>query len=506
MAKSHYQLLQDISKSAAIFSGISSLLEWDQETYMPKEGIEARSSQIEKIAGLVHKEKTSKRFGKLLSQLIDLESGQVLDATLTEPHRAALREWRRDYLRSVKLPSAFVQDFAKTGSASMHAWSVAKQKGDFKLFLPHLKKVVSLCRKKADILGYTEHPYDALVDLYEPEMKTSQLTLLFGRLKIPLTNLLKSILARPQPDLSFLHKSYAHEKQTAFGKLLLEAMGFDKSFSRLDESVHPMCVTVHPRDIRMTTRIYPNLPLSNILSVIHEGGHGLYEAGLPTEEYGTPLCEAASLGIHESQSRLWESIIGRGLPFWRHFFPLLQEAFPEHLAAVRLEEFHHAVNLVKASFIRVEADEVTYNLHIMVRFELEKALIEGSLKPEDVPDAWNEKMRLYLGISPSSDIEGCLQDIHWSMGGFGYFPTYALGNLYAAQFFEAFATDHPDWKNQISNGNLKQLRSWLNQKIHRFGRQYIPEELCERATGKPLSEKPFVNYLEQKYKPLYRLS
>lgn len=503
---SAYQKITELSTRATLFSGISMLLEWDQETFMPKGAIEIRSKQVELIASLGHKEKTSKEFANALSALIDLETGTLKSDELNERQAAALREWRRDYIKAVKLPSSFVEEFANVTSAATHAWAGAKGKNDFKAFQPHLEKIVTLCRKKADILGYEDHPYDALVDGFEPTMTTAVLTVLLERLKIPLTNLLKKICTKPAPDSSFLSRDYAHAEQLAFGKKLLAAMGFEKQFSRLDESSHPMCIPLQPYDTRMTTRIALNHPLSNFLSCVHEGGHGLYHANLPADCYGTPLGEAASYAIDESQSRTWETIIGRSLPFWEHFFPLLKEAFPQQLGAVRLEEFYKAVNTVAPTMIRTESDEVSYNLHIMLRFEMEKGLLEGKIPVSKVPEEWNKRMREYFGITPHSDSEGCLQDIHWSLGALGYFPTYTLGNLYAAQFMEVFSAQHPDWKARIAKGELSLLSDWQKKHIHKYGRQYLPEDLCEKITGKPLSEKPFINYLEKKYTPLYHLT
>lgn len=502
---SPYTELTNLSTTAAHYHGIGMLLEWDQEIYMPKKAIDVRSSQLELMASLSHQTKTGKPFAKALEKLIDLETGSILDSTLTPKQQAAVREWRRDFRQAVKLPLSFVEECAKVTSASMFAWAHAKEKNDFSLFLPHLEKIVALCRKKADFLGYSHHSYDPLIDAFEPGMTTHRLTLLFERLKTPLTTLVRAIQTKKQPKEDFISRECSRDKQISFGKKILSAMGFDKSFSRLDESVHPMCVGIHQTDIRMTTRIYPNNLISNIFSCLHEGGHGLYHAQLPQEEYGTPLGETASLAIDESQSRMWETLIGRSLPFWKHFFPLLQQEFPEALADINLEQFHKAINGVSPTLIRIESDEVTYNLHILVRFELEKALLEGSLAAKAIPEAWNEKMREYLGICPSADSEGCLQDIHWSMGAIGYFPTYTLGNLYAAQIFETFSEKHPTWKEQVAAGNLSFIREWLKNEIHLFGRQYAPEDLCVKVTGKPLSEKPFIHYLEKKYTGLYHL-
>ncbi|NGX37161.1 MAG: Thermostable carboxypeptidase 1 [Chlamydiae bacterium] len=505
MTNNSYQKLVQLSTKAAHYNAISMILGWDQETYMPKGAIEMRSKQNELIAGLVHQEKTSETYRETLGSLIDLETGTVLTPHLSDPQKAALREWRRDYLQTVKLPTSFVEEFAKTTSASMHAWQEAKENNDFKSFQPHLEKVVTLCRKKAELLGYEEHPYDALIDSFEPDMTTKVLTTLFERLKIPLTALLKKIQTKPHPNAAFFELSYPHHKQLSFGKQLLADMGFDKSFSRLDETAHPMCMPIHPNDMRMTTCISPTNLMFSILSCVHEGGHGLYHVNLSKEHFGTPLGESASLAIDESQSRTWETLIGHSLPFWQFYFPKLREMFPENLGDVLLEDFYKAVNLVKPSMIRTDSDEVTYNLHIMVRFELEKALLTEELEVKDLPDAWNGKMREYLGICPQADSEGCLQDIHWSMGAIGYFPTYSLGNLYAAQFFETFAKAHPHWKEEVAKGKFSSLSNWQKQEIHQFGRQYLPEDLCEKVTGGPLSEKPFIAYLENKYTPLYHL-
>ncbi len=408
-------------------------------------------------------------------------------------------------MRAVKLPNAFVKQFAKTTSAASHVWQSAKEHNDFKAFTPYLEKVVSLSRKKADILGFTEHPYDALLDLYEPDMKTSFLTPLFSKLKMSLTQLLKDISVKPSFQEDFLHRHCPRHKQLDFAHKILHKMGFHPSSSRLDTSSHPFCTGMQPKDTRMTTKVHPENIMFNIGAVMHEGGHGLYNMNLPVEHYGSPLGEQVSLGIDESQSRWWEVLIGQSYAFWQSFFPLLQEELPEQFGGVLLEDFYRAINNVKPGFIRIDSDEVTYNLHIVVRFEIEKALMEGTLKVKEIPDAWNSKMREYLGICPEFDGQGCLQDIHWSLGYIGYFPTYTLGNLYSVQFFEAFEKAHPNWKEHVAQGSLDFIRDWLKENIHRHGRQFTPGELCQRVTGKPLSQEPYVGYLTKKYRGLYRL-
>jgi carboxypeptidase Taq len=501
----NYHKLAWLSKKAALLQTISYLLEWDQETYMPKEAIELKSEQLELLSSLYHKEKTGKPFREALEKLIDLKTGQCIAEDLSEKQKAALKRWRRDFLIEEKLPTEFVEEFTKTTSTSMHAWQDAKKKNSFASFAPYLEKIVDLTRKKADFLGYEAHPYDALLDLFEPETATNTVSTFFERLKIPLIALLKKIETKPDPEKAFLSLEYPHDKQLAFGKQLLSCMGFDTGFSRLDESSHPMCIPLHPSDVRMTTRIQPTDMISNIFSCVHEGGHGLYHHQLPKEHFGTPLGEAVSLGVDESQSRTWETLIGRSLPFWEYVFPKLQQTYPVQLGNVQLDTFYRAINLVEPSLIRVESDEITYNLHVLIRFEIEKEFLEGKLQVKELPEVWNEKMRTYLGISPKADSEGCLQDIHWSIGMIGYFPTYTLGNLYAAQYFETFAKEHPNWREKISNGEFGLLREWQKKHIHQYGRQYQPEELCEKITGKPLSEKPFLQYLENKYTTLYHL-
>lgn len=473
---------------------------------MPKEAISLRSEQIEILASLVHRQKTSRGFTKALGALIDLETGEVVDSRLSPAQIAALREWRRDYLHAVKLPNSFVKQFAKITSSASHAWQTAKQHNDFKAFSGHLEKVILLSRKKADILGFQEHPYDALLDLYEPEMKTSFLTPLFSKLKLPLTQLLKDIMVKKPIVEDFLYRHCPPYKQLNFAHQILHKMGFHASTSRLDTSAHPFCSGLQPKDTRMTTKINPENIMLNIGAVLHEGGHGLYNMNLPIEHYGSPLCEQVSLGIDESQSRWWETLIGQSYSFWQYFFPLLKEEFPEQFGGVPLDDFYPAINAVKPGLIRIEADEVTYNLHIVIRFEIEKALIEGSLKVKEIPEAWNSKMREYLGISPEFDGQGCLQDIHWSLGFVGYFPTYTLGNLYSVQFFNAFESAHPNWKERVSSGSLDFIRDWLKENIHCHGKQYTSKELCQRVTGKALSEEPYVAYLNKKYRELYRLS
>lgn len=504
LKKSPFEQLSDYSREVATWNTISNLLEWDQEVYMPTEAIEFRSAQNSLVTSHTHKLKTGSKFAKLLSALINIESGEILDPSLSPAQKSALKVWRKDYLKSVKLPNSFIKNLVTTTTKACSAWALARKESNFKKFAPHLEKIVKLNQKKAAYLGYEASPYDALLDLYEPDSTIAKLTPLFDSLKVGLKELLHKITARPQVNNRFLHQEFEAGAQLEFSKTLLHAMGFRPETSRLDLSSHPFCTPMHPTDIRMTTRIHLDDVMSNLFSALHEGGHGLYGQNLPVEFFGTPLGEQVSLGIDESQSRFWETRIGKTRPFWERFLPDLQTAFPQ-FKGVTLDEFYAAINTVTPSFIRVEADEVTYTLHVILRFEIEKELIEGTIKVKDVPSVWNKKMDELLGITPPKDALGCLQDIHWSLGSMGYFPTYALGNLYAAQFFEKFSSDHPDWEQKIAQGNLTFIRDWLKTHIHQWGRQYSPHELVEKITGKPLSEKPYLNYLTKKYQRIYGL-
>lgn len=503
-AEKDYQKLFELSKHIRLLQGISSILDWDQETYMPSGSAGIRSEQLEVMAGIIHREKTSRKFTTALSKLVDIPSGKIHAKELTPPQNAAVKEWRRDYLHDTALPSKFVEEFAKVTSQSVIVWRNAKKDNAFQLFAPYLDRIVQLCRKKADYLGYKDHPYDALLDQYEPDIKTEEVNVLFSKLRTHLSPLIKKMSQQPVED-HFLYGHWDQAKQMLFSQKLLDAMGYDSSHGRVDFSSHPFSSASHPTDSRITTRIHPDFLMSNIFAILHEAGHALYEMGLPQNCYGTPLGDSRSLGIHESQSRWWETRIGLSKPFWKYFFPLLKETFKGQLDQVTLDPFYAAINKVEPSFIRIEADEMTYPLHVILRFELEKGLIEGSLNVREIPEAWNAKMEEYLGIIPPTNAEGCLQDIHWSMGGFGYFPTYTLGNLYAAHLFDAFAKDHPDWDKHVEAGQLGFIKLWLHEKIYQHGKRYSTQELLKQATGHDFSADSYLHYLKKKYSELYHI-
>lgn len=494
-----YQKLHDLSKHTKLLQGISSLLSWDQETYMPSGGGQNRGEQLKTLAGIIHEANTSKEYIDTLGELIDLKTGHIKSKGLGEEKEAALREWHKDYKRDSALPQSFIEEYAQLTSQSQQVWAKARKNNAFHHFAPFLDKIVEMNRKKADFLGYKDHPYDALLNLYEPGTSTADLTHLFKGLKEDLLSLLKEIQKQPQVDNSFLHGKFSVNKQMDFAHRLLKDIHYDMTKGRLDFSAHPFSSASHPTDSRITTRIDPKFILGNISVVLHEAGHSLYEMNLPTSEFGTPLGEAISLGVHESQSRWWETRIGHSRPFWQHYLPILKKQFKGKLDDVSLDSFYNAVNKVQPSFIRVEADEVTYSLHVILRFEMEKALIEGSLAVRDIPEVWNAKMKELLGVIPENHAKGCLQDVHWSMGAFGYFPSYTLGNLYASHFFEAFENEHKDWSEKVSQGKFEFIVDWLHQNIHRHGRRYSSLELLQKVTGKPFSTDAYLKYLKNKY-------
>ena len=494
-----YQDILKLGKETRVLSSIQLLLEWDQETNMPKGGGDFRSEQIELISSYIHRERTSEPFKNALSKLIDLESGEIIKNSLDDRKKAALREWRRDFLQNTKLPNDFVKECAKVSSQTANIWVRARAENNYPLFAPHLEKIVVLMRKKADLLGFEAHPYDALIDLHEPGMTTDNLTCLFSTLKPLLKELASKYANKPEPDHSFIHGNFNKKDQLEFNHFILEKMGIDFSYSRLDCSHHPFCLGIHPHDVRFTTHTSTSNIMGSLGAILHEGGHALYELGLPVEELGSPLSEYTSMGIHESQSRLWETFIGLSFPFWQFALPHLQKKFPGPLAGIALPTFYKGINHVHPSFIRIHADEVTYVLHIILRFEIELEFIKGKLSVHDLPDLWNAKMKECLGIVPTTDSDGCLQDIHWAMGLFGYFPTYALGNIYAGQIFESIHLTFPNWKERIASGDLLFIKQFLLENIHRFGRQYSPAELIKKISGQDLSPIPYMNYLKEKF-------
>lgn len=502
MSQKDYRTLLDRSKKIRLLESISELLHWDQETYMPKKGASLRAEQLEEMARLIHKEQTSPAFAKALEKLISLKTGKIIATSLTSEQKAALKEWRRDYLLHTALPEKFVTSFTKLTSEAITAWAEARKQDSFSSFAPFLEKIVEMNQEKAEFLGYANHPYDALLDSFEPDMHSHQIETLFQRVKKGVVTLLSKIAEAEPVDDKCLKGTFSAEKQMDFARFLLQEMGFESEKGNIALSAHPFSSSLHPCDSRVTVRINPKMFFDTITAALHEGGHSLYEMGMNPAHYGSPLCEPISLGIHESQSRLWETRIGQSKPFWKHYLTPLKKTFPK-LKNVSLDQFYRAINRVQPSLIRVESDEVTYSLHVILRFELEKRMIEGSLKVAELPEAWNDLMKTYLGVTPKTDREGCLQDIHWSMGAFGYFPTYTLGNLYAAQIFSVFEDEHPDWESRVAKGDLLFLREWLREHIHKQGKAYRAPELIKKISGKTLSEQPYLTYLTTKYRDIY---
>lgn len=500
-----FQDLLELSKEVHTYQSILSLLHWDQETYMPAGGITPRSEQIALLSSLIHEKKTSRKYKALLEKLVSLSTGKIKVKGLSREEQVMVREWRKDYFRQSQLPASFIKEFAQVTAEASQIWASAKKENNFKAFAPFLNKIIEMSRKKAEIWGFEEHPYDALLESYEPCMTTRKVSLIFEGLQKELISLLKKILKSKEIDDRFLHKKVDDEKQIEIGKLVLENLPMEMAYTRLDLSSHPFSIALHPHDSRITTRILPNQFVSNILSVLHEAGHSFYEMGLSVDHWGTPLSEPVSLSVHESQSRWWETLIGRSLPYWKDFYPKLQKALPKVLKGVPLKRFYQAMNKVSPTFVRVEADEVTYCLHVILRFEIEKELISGKLSVNDLPDAWNAKMKAMFGIVPPNDTLGCLQDIHWSLGDFGYFPTYALGNLMAAHLFSTFSKKFNNWDERIAKGDLEFVIEWLKSNVHSFGKTYNLEEIAKRVTGKPFSEKAYCSYLKKKYADIYAL-
>jgi carboxypeptidase Taq len=487
-------------KDSVLLGSCGSVLGWDERTYMPHQGSAHRAEQMALLARLGHEMMTAPEIGQLLSEV-------ERSALVRDPESipaANVREIRRAYDRATKLPKELVEELARTTTRAQQVWQEARAANDFDAFRPWLEKIVRLKREEAQAVGYPGVPYDALLDEYEPGATTAEVSRVFAELRRELTPLVGAILASgKRPPREVLERPFPVERQQEFGRAAAAAIGFDFDAGRLDVTTHPFCSGIGPGDTRITTRYNPQRFPDAFFGILHEAGHGIYEQGLDPEHFGTPAGSFASLGIHESQSRLWENQVGRGRAFWEHYFPKAQEAFPEALGDVSADEFVFAVNAVQPSYIRVEADEATYNLHIILRFELEQALLTGELAPADVPAAWDEKFQQSFALRPPTNALGCLQDIHWSMGGLGYFPTYTLGNLYAAQLMEQARQDLDDLDADFRRGAFGRLKGWLNEKVHRPGQRWRAPELCRRVTGRPLSHRPLVTYLRNRYAPLY---
>jgi len=484
-------------------TAVQALLGWDLETKMPEKATPLRSKIMGTLSKLAHEKMTSPEMVDHMRALRLPGMSEKLDSMTL----ALVREVGRDFDKSSKIPLDLLQEIVETTTHAHHVWTEARETKNFKLFEPVLRKLISLSQRKAEVIGYENSPYDALLDDYEPGLTVRQIDPLFTRLKEDLVPLIQAIQNSSVSANTDILKAgpFPAETQLALTRKVLEVMGFDFAAGRLDLAPHPFTSGAGSLDVRLTTRVDEYDVYSALSSSMHEGGHGIYEQGINPALNRTPLSEGTSLGIHESQSRLWENQIGRSKAFCTYLLPLMQEYFPKQLKNVSLDEFYAAVNSVSQSFIRVESDEVTYNLHIMLRYEIEKDLIEGHLKVSDIPEAWNAKMQAYFGITPPDDSQGCLQDIHWSHGSFGYFPTYTLGNLYSAQFFRQAEKQIPNLTQKTEKGELLELKSWLNENIHFVGRTENAATIVERVTGEPLNAGYFTDYLWNKYGTLFKI-
>lgn len=497
-----YDELCQHAREAAMLKSTLDLLEWDERTMLPTQGGEYRAEQITYLSGMLHDRWTDKRLGDWLGEL---RNGPLAEDPTSETG-ATIKQLARTYDRKVKLPKPLVEELARTAVLGQQAWIIARKNDDFAKFSPLLTKMIDLKRQEAKALGNGGSAYDPLLDEYEPDAKTKDVTAVLAALRDDLVPLVAEIGgSSKRPDEAIITRLYPQRAQEVFGTAAAAKIGFEFDSGRLDVTAHPFCTTTGPRDCRITTRYDEHHFPGAFFGILHEAGHGIYEQGLPSASYGLPLGEAISLGIHESQSRMWENQVGRSRAFWNYFYPQAQQTFPEALGKTSLDDFYFAINDVRPSLIRVEADEATYNLHILIRFELEQALIAGDLNVPELPSAWNEKYQQYLGITPHNNADGVLQDIHWSAGLIGYFPTYSLGNLYAAQFAAQADADLGGLAALFERGEFLALRAWLREKIHRHGRRYSAAQLVERVTGKPLSHRPLMEHLRGKFGPLYGL-
>jgi len=488
-------VVSDLGSAAA-------LLGWDQQTYMPPGGAGARALQLATLSRLAHDKFVSDELGEALELAKTEAEGMDPDSD----EFCLVRITDRDYQKEIKVPSEWVGEFSRVTALAYQDWERARAESKFSLFEPRLEKIVYLRREYANFFAPYDHIYDPLLDEFEPGMKAADVKSVFDTLRPRLIALVQAIAERGKPvDDAPLHQSFNEKKQWDFGIEVATAIGYDFNRGRQDKAVHPFTTGFGTGDIRITTRFDPEFLSTALFGTMHEAGHAMYEQGVDPKLDRTPLGTGTSLGIHESQSRMWENLVGRSKVFWTAYFPRLQEFFPEQLGEIDLGDFYRMINKVERSLIRVEADEATYDLHIMVRFELEISLMDGSLAVKDLPQAWNKKFEEFLGITPPDDADGVLQDIHWSGGMIGYFPTYALGNLISAQLWNKINVDIPDLEKKIAKAEFGDLLAWLQENIHRHGAKYEPLDLLKRATGQNLDAEPYLQYLESKFGEIYEL-
>jgi len=479
-------------------SSALSLLGWDQHTHMPKKGATARAETIGKLSKMLFERATADELGSLIETLEG-------DTDLIEAERASVRVVGKEYRRRKPIPPSFVEEYSAARSQAQAVWVTAREASDFSIFQPILMRMVEYARRLADYYGYEEDPYDALLEGYETGMTCERLREIMEPLRSELVPFIRRLKDEgTPPNTAVLDGDFPIDTQRELARHALELVGYDFDAGALDDVAHPFCTTISAGDVRVNNRYFADRFESGLFGALHEGGHALYNQGMPDDLHELQLAQGSSNGIHESQSRLIENQIGRSRPFWRFFQPIITEHFPQ-FASASAESLYRAVNAVRPSFIRVEADEVTYNLHIMLRFELETGLLNGSIRVADLPRLWNEAMEEYLGVVPPDAALGVLQDVHWSMGYFGYFPSYMLGNLYAAQIFATLRDEVPTLNQQVESGDLSVLLDWLRSKVHSHGAIYDPTDLIERISGKPLDPSYFVRYVVEKYTDIYQL-
>ncbi len=494
--KERYELYHaHMAKLADVRSALA-LMQWDQETYMPVKGASFRARQVATLSEMAHELATAEQLGDLMDSLQDA-------VHLSETEKKNIYLNRQDFQKQKKYPGAFVRKMSEAVSRSFNAWNLAKKQNRFALFENELAELVELKKEETGILGYEGHPYDALMDEFEKGCTVKGLDRIFGNMLPKLRSLLEKIEQSETVQDAFLFRSCDKKKQWDFGMQVIAELGFDFEAGRQDISSHPFSTSFNKYDVRITTRIDEHDFSSMLFSCIHETGHALYEQGLPESEYGLPSGEFSSLGIHESQSRLWENHVGRSRAYWNFQYPKLLKQFPEAFGEIPEELFYKAINKVKPSLIRTESDELTYHFHVKIRYEIEKMLIGGELNTADIPACWNEQYKKWLGVDVPDDQQGCLQDVHWSHGSFGYFPTYSLGSFYAAQFFAGATKSDGGLPEKMEKGNTKDLLGWLRQRVHAEGRIYNSEEICQRVTGEPLNVQYFLDYMLDKYGKIY---
>jgi len=495
------KLLKEKLAELADLRAASAVLGWDQLVNMPEGAADDRGEQIATIEKIQHIKSTSDELGQLLDDL----TGYVKQLDPDSDDARLVKVAKRNFDKEAKVPTEYVTEFARESTVGQSVWEKAKGASDFAMFQPNLEHLVELRREYADFFKPWDHVYDPLLDDFEPGMKTDEVQEIFNNLRPKQVELIKAISEQEKVDKSFLYLDFPEKIQWDFGEEVITKLGYDWKHGRQDKSAHPFTTSFGINDVRITTRVKENYLPTAMFGTFHECGHALYEMGIAQNLNRSPLADGASMAVHESQSRMWENLIGRSKQFWNYFYPRLQELFPSQLGNVSLEKFYRGVNAVEPSLIRVEADEATYNLHIMLRMELEIALMEGSMAVKDAPDAWNQKFEEYLGIIPPNDAEGILQDVHWSFGGFGYFPTYALGNLVSAQLWEKMSEEIKDIEGKVENAEFDVILAWLRENVHVHGAKYEPQELIQKITGSKITPEPHIKYLNSKFGEIYGL-